>query len=112
MIRKIFKWLSTLRFFQHRKKFYKTIETSALPEKLVPNTIYILGDNGYLWYATMICPCGCKSTLQMSLYPDGKPKWDVIRHKGGSISLTPSINRTVGCKSHFFLEKGKIIWCD
>ena len=28
----------------------------------------------------------------------------------GKISLSPSIDRFVGCKSHFFLTDGKIIW--
>jgi len=37
-----------------------------------------------------------------------KSSFDINEKK--RISLHPSIDRTVGCKSHFWVRKGKIIW--
>ncbi|WP_397321508.1 DUF6527 family protein [Pedobacter foliorum] len=58
----------------------------------------------------MICPCGCRKLLHMNLMDDYDPYWNYILD-GKVISLAPSINRLVGCKSHFFVTNGKIEWC-
>jgi hypothetical protein len=82
-----------------------------LPDKLDENIIYILGEGKYLWSVVMLCPCGCCEVLHMSLHQEGRPQWKLKRHFGGTVSLTPSINRKVGCRSHFFFKKGRVIWC-
>jgi hypothetical protein len=48
--------------------------------------------------------------LYMNLMDDYDPYWKYTIH-GKTISLSPSVNRLVGCKSHFFLRSGKIEWC-
>jgi hypothetical protein len=60
----------------------------------------------------MLCPCGCGETLHMSLLPDSHPKWKLLRHDDGTVSLHPSVWRTKGCRSHFFLRNGMIVWCE
>jgi len=90
---------------------YKTIYAEEIPEKLKNNIIYILGEGEHLWEAVMICPCGCNSQLHMSLHKDSKPKWTVIEESEIYVSLTPSVWRKVGCKSHFFFKNGFIKWC-
>jgi hypothetical protein len=64
-----------------------------------------------LWFVAMLCPCGCKETLQMSLLHDANPQWKIIEHGDGTITLQPSVWRKVGCRSHFFLRRGLIQWC-
>ncbi|WP_236819161.1 DUF6527 family protein [Alicyclobacillus ferrooxydans] len=59
----------------------------------------------------MLCPCGCGEVLHMSLHPDGRPRWELTRHPDGTVSLSPSVWRKVGCRSHFFLERGRVRWC-
>ncbi|WP_394339847.1 DUF6527 family protein [Mucilaginibacter conchicola] len=58
----------------------------------------------------MLCPCGCKQILYTNLIEDHHPFWK-YKLNGKTISLRPSIDRLVGCRSHFFLTDGKIIWC-
>ncbi len=89
----------------------QTVSIEELPDELDAKTVYLVGEGPYLWFAAMICPCGCGATLHMSLLPDGHPRWEIIRHKNGTISLHPSVWRTQGCRSHFFLREGRIIWC-
>ncbi len=79
--------------------------------RLDSKDVYVLGEGTHLWFVAMTCPCGCKETLQMSLLHDAKPKWKMIEHGDGTISLQPSIWRKVGCQSHFFLRHGLIQWC-
>ncbi len=34
-----------------------------------------------------------------------------IRQADGAATLLPSVWRTTGCKSHFIIYKGRLIWC-
>lgn len=88
-----------------------TVYTEELPDVPQPDTIYVLGANGYLWSAAMLCPCGCGELLQMNLHEDGRPRWKLTRHEDGTVSLTPSVSRIVGCRSHFWLRRGQVQWC-
>lgn len=102
-------WLSRLRLGgPHR---FSTVFAEDLPDELQEHTVYILGEREYLWYAAMLCPCGCGETLYMSLHASGRPKWYLTRHSNGTISLYPSIRRTCGCLSHFFFQRGYVRWC-
>jgi hypothetical protein len=48
-----------------------------------------------------ICPCGCGDIITLNTLADTKPCWTV---SGNSIS--PSVNRRVGCRSHFTITGG------
>jgi len=57
------------------------------------------------------CPDGCGETLIVNLDPRaGKAWW--LDQRGGRVTLYPSVWRDAGCKSHFIVWRGKIIWCD
>jgi hypothetical protein len=81
-----------------------------LPDRLKSGIVYLVGEGEYLWFAAMLCPCGCGVTLHMNLMPHSRPRWEVIKHKDGSVTLAPSISRLTGCHSHFFLRRGRILW--
>jgi Family of unknown function (DUF6527) len=90
---------------------YKVAWVEDFPDELHNKTVYIAGENGHLWYVAMVCPCGCKEILQMGLMEGQRPKWSVTVHDNDTVSLHPSVWRKVGCKSHFWLRKGRISWC-
>ena len=93
-----------------KEKLYKAKFIDDVPDKFDNKTIYIIGNEGYYWQAVMICPCGCNKILHMNLMKQYYPSWKFKINKKEVITLSPSINRTVGCKSHFFISKGKIAW--
>ncbi|OMP68715.1 DUF6527 family protein [Domibacillus epiphyticus] len=99
-------------FSTSKSKIYRSIYLTELPDNLSKDTIYILGEGKYLWSAALICPCGCQELLQISLHKDGRPKWEIAQHNDGTVSLHPSIWRQKGCRSHFWLKKGQIHWCE
>jgi len=37
----------------------ETIRVPELPDKLQPERLYLIGENGFLWIAVLLCPCGC-----------------------------------------------------
>jgi hypothetical protein len=112
-IHAIWVWLKS--WFAHPAppaKPLKTIHAEELPEQLDPEAVYVLGEGKHRWFVAMVCPCGCKATLQMSLLPDAKPRWRLVEHTDdGTVTLQPSIWRKVDCQSHFFLRRGMIQWC-
>ncbi len=107
MLQKLLKWF--LKLFG-REKLYRYQFVDDVPDQMRSGTVYLVGNQGYYWQTVMICPCGCQRILHMNLMDDHRPYWK-YHIKGKTISLSPSVNRLVGCKSHFFLREGKIEWC-
>jgi hypothetical protein len=90
-----------------------TVEmVEELPDRLVPKILYVAGENGHLWFAAMVCPCGCGETLQLGLLKDARPRWSVSMDNDILPTLQPSVWRQVACRSHFFLTRGRIVWCE
>lgn len=89
----------------------RTVKVAELPDELKAKNIYVAGENGYLWFAALLCPCDCGAVLQMNLLTDTRPCWYLTEHKDGTVSLHPSVWRVKDCRSHFFLRRGLIEWC-
>ncbi|MGC9948815.1 MAG: DUF6527 family protein [Bryobacteraceae bacterium] len=72
--------------------------------------MYVLGGT-HPWSAVLLCPCGCDDRIHLSLLRDDSPRWSLRVDNGKLPSLSPSVWRTKGCRSHFFLRQGRIDWC-
>jgi len=90
-------------------RFEVVKETPANPEAL---KVYLEGTDGDEWLAAFVCPCGCGDLIQLVLLPEQRPSWKTAKHDDGTLSLNPSVHRTIGCKSHFWVKRGKIVWAD
>ena len=60
----------------------------------------------------MRCPCGCGETIELLVLDGAKPRWDVLIDKKNLPTLHPSVWRQTGCRSHFWVRKGRINWCE
>jgi len=80
------------------------------PESFAARVVYLVGED-VPWSAAMLCPCGCGAKIQLSLLPDDTPSWRAEEHADGTVTLWPSVWRTKGCRSHFFVRRGQIQWC-
>ena len=89
---------------------YITQHIVDLPEKIENGNIYVVGENGYNWLAVFKCPCGCNQVIQLNLLKDADPNWSIKYQSEGIISISPSVSRKVGCKSHFFITRGNVEW--
>lgn len=107
MIRRFIAWLTQL--FKTRPAYKLKVEADV-PDRTDASTVHLVGENGIYWLAVMKCPCGCGSVIQLPLSGDDGPRWSVT----GTLSaptLTPSVHRTAGCRSHFILRRGSVTWC-
>lgn len=80
------------------------------PAALQPRVLYLVGEHEP-WVAVFQCPCGCKKSIWLNLLKEHRPRWKVATSQNGFPTVSPSINRQVGCRSHFLLISGKIKWC-
>lgn len=56
------------------------------------------------------CPCGCSRAIELLVIEEASPRWDYSLDSNGLPTLTPSIWLTTGCRSHFWVAKGRIWW--
>jgi hypothetical protein len=89
---------------------YQYVSLNDIPEIIEPNKVYVVGEKRYKWVAVLVCPCGCKEIIQLNLLKLGNDSWRTIKHFDSSITIRPSIWRTVGCRSHFTIVRGWLNW--
>jgi hypothetical protein len=89
---------------------YRVVHLSDDPDELRPETIYAIGENGHLWHVVLVCPCGCGATIALNALSDDSPRWR-LRESADGPTLYPSVWRTAGCRSHFILRRGNVVWC-
>jgi hypothetical protein len=87
------------------------VDGDMLPEKLPWLNLAVTRDGDEDWSVGLRCPCGCGQRLEMMLLKEVKPRWDISVSARGHVSLHPSVWLREGCKSHFWVRSGKIIWC-
>ena len=103
-------WLGSLASRFKKSPRLRIVRTDEMPERPSPRHLYVVGERGEDWYAAMVCPCGCRAVLELNLVPSGRPCWKLTTHHDESPSLFPSVWRQVGCRAHFFMRQGRIVW--
>jgi len=102
-------WILKQFDFHFSRKFkYELVK--ELPDDIPEKKILIIADGYQPDSLAFKCPCGCNNTIFLNLLLDAKPRWKYCITKRGNISISPSIWRKTGCRSHFYILKGRIIW--
>ena len=99
-------------FFALRVRPYQTEWVEDLPEKPRKKFMYIIGGRKYPFAAEFFCPLGCGDIISLDISPKLQKKWNVTEHQDGNVTLSPSVWCTAECRCHFWIRKGRIIWCE
>jgi hypothetical protein len=75
-----------------------------------PGVIVIVGGVDWAKWVLMKCPCGCGEVLTLSLMKSFRPRWKLKVSKKNRITLSPSVWKKDGCRSHFYIRKSKLRW--
>ena len=86
----------------------KTPENESVVDK---EFIVVMHRNKPLW-ALFRCPCGCGYVISLSLQSVHKPHWNVSKSSTNRPTLCPSVRQSNGCYSHFWIEDGRVHWCN
>ena len=87
------------------------VESDTPPEKLPWRNLVLAREDNENWAVAFRCPCGCGKRLELLLIDEAYPNWSLTLTQGGVPTLYPSVWLKTGCRSHFWLREGKVIWC-
>ncbi|OAH21855.1 hypothetical protein AX289_25320 [Methylorubrum populi] len=88
------------------------VDGDSLPLRMPRRDLVLARDGGEDWCVGMLCPCGCGDTIELLVIREARPRWDIVVNGDGRPSLSPSIWRQTGCRSHFWVRHGRVDWCD
>jgi hypothetical protein len=71
---------------------------------------YVIVDRGVPRSVVMLCPDGCGDVITLNLDKRFGRAWGIYGDRK-RLSMYPSIWRDNGCRAHFILWAGKILWC-
>lgn len=86
------------------------VSNNPKPENIQKGIVYVVGGKEYIKWAYIKCPDGCGDIIMLNLSRKNSAIWKVKQDKIGRVSIKPSIHKLDGCKSHFWIKKGNILW--
>lgn len=98
-----------INYLRGKPQPFETIRCEEIDGKLAVGKLYVLGAVND-WGLVLACPCGCRESIELNLLPETRPRWGVTEHWDATISVNPSIWRTEGCRSHFWIRSGVVEW--
>lgn len=111
-------WLRIINWWhgyeEEQKKTYQLLQVNEQPllVDVADNLVYHIGDEDWKWLLMFNCPCGCGDVIHLSLLEKSVQKWKLKQEDNNIFSIYPSVNRQVGCRSHFFITDNEVKWCE
>jgi hypothetical protein len=109
LLRRFRDWISKARTWWYAREAFTARHVADEPDRLDRGVAYLVGDPT-LWMVVLSCPCGCDQPIHLNLMRSTRPRWELTQHADGTISVIPSVWRTSGCRSHFWLNHGRVAW--
>lgn len=85
-------------------------DMDATPQSLPRRDLLLLQADGEDWAIAMSCPCGCGQRVELPLIREATPRWRLEHSDGHSPSLFPSVWLREGCRAHYHVRGGKVVW--
>lgn len=108
---RIISWFKKKLGLDKKENKYKLVLINGNEEVVIkPNCLYLekRGDKNRWVY--LKCPCKCNETISINLMKSAYPNWNIRINNGDNVTLYPSVDKTTGCKSHFFIRNSTIVW--
>ena len=104
-------WLLKLIEYVLPARTVNIIEGDTPPDQLPRRNIVLAQEEGEQSAVGFKCPCGCGRRLELLLIKEANPNWKLTIDSCNRPTLHPSVWLKSGCCSHFWLKKGKVVWC-
>lgn len=88
-----------------------SMQGDQLPERFRNRHAVLMVDHGEQWSLGLNCPCGCGEVIELLLVEEVDQYWSLHIDQIGRPTLKPSIWKSTGCRSHFWVTNGQIKWC-
>jgi hypothetical protein len=87
------------------------VPTTPPSNSVLPGDFYKVVYEGLSYWVLFRCPCSCGEMISLTLQASQWPHWRVEETAAHRPTLDPSIWRNKGCKSHFWIRDGSVVWC-
>jgi hypothetical protein len=104
----LIEWIYRLPFIS--RPHFLADEVSECPsrEELRPNMLFVEIRGGHLKWVHLVCPrCNDHTQLPLAGVERWSLKLDFLRRP----TVAPSIWEKATCGAHFFVRKGRLLWC-
>ncbi len=102
-------WAARRRLFGRPHFLCVEVEEGPEGEEMEPGLVYSEVRGGHAKWAHLICPrCGEHIQLQTAA---GRSNWALRRDWLNQPTIHPSVWERDSCGAHFFVRKGRLIWC-
>ncbi|AEH90643.1 MULTISPECIES: DUF6527 family protein [Mesorhizobium] len=88
------------------------VEKTPPNDAVRPGHFISVVHKGRPYWALFRCPCGCGDVVSLPTHAPHNPRWRIEVSLEGRPTLHPSVWRTKGCLSHFWLSDGRVYWCE
>jgi len=107
---KLRKWWLSLKDKFLAARIVEIANEEELPSRMPKRNLILVIEHKEHWCVGMTCPCGCKQRIELPLIREASPRWRLEVDKNNNPTLSPSIWLNSGCRSHFFVRAGRVIW--
>ncbi|WP_425607668.1 DUF6527 family protein [Pelagicoccus enzymogenes] len=80
------------------------------PKGFSQGVVYVQVASNGPWSLAFECPCGCREAIYLNLLKESRPAWNFEIRWFKGLTINPSVWRKVGCRSHFFVRQGEVVW--
>lgn len=105
-------WFKNLFKSTHDSKLTVVIFQGDLFAKPFAKDKLILLEDAGPYAVGFKCPCGCGEDIELTVMEGVTPRWDIEIDSSKRPTLRPSVWKQSGCRSHFWVKNGRIVWCD
>lgn len=88
----------------------RVADIDAPPKRLPWRDLVLLRADEEDWSVVMACPCGCGQRVELPLIREAAQRWRLNYGEDRLPSLYPSVWLREGCRSHYHLRGGKVLW--
>lgn len=106
-LKKLWRWA----FGPRRDLVLRITDGDTPPDLIEKGELVVAREDGEDWAAAFICPCGCGERVDLALIEEVRPHWRLTVNSKHHPNLHPSVWRKTGCRSHFWVRDGRIVWC-
>lgn len=97
------------RIAAYTEQIVEKSEAKTVPD-LVPGVIRVHRLAGLNQRVDFLCPCGCGERIMLFVKTfDSHPEMKAWTYSSGP-SLSPSVRLERGCRSHFEITRGAVVW--
>lgn len=87
------------------------VDERPAPDELRYGEIVVVGTPRFQKWACFPCPDGCGDMVALNLSKSRRPAWGIKLDWFSRVTVQPSIHEKSGCRSHYWIQSGKLIWC-